>query len=539
PCKQQLAMSLNLATESSEKNELAGQPSFQSISEFYAGKNVLITGITGFLGKVLLEKLLWSCPQIGHIFALMRPKRGESIGARLDSLLASRLFDRLRQDRPDFRSQISPLQGDLFEPNLGLSQKDIELLIRNVSIVFHSAATVRFDEHLKIAVQMNLEGPKKVAELCERMPHLEALVHVSTAYANCDRRVVEEAVYAPEVHPQKLLDAIEWMDDDVLEQVTPRLLGQKPNTYTFTKQLAEFYLTDRFSHLPIVIVRPSIVGASWQEPLPGWVDNFNGPTGVFAAISKGLLRMMQGDVRCKADIIPVDIATNIIISSVWNFRLFSRQATVYNAGVGPGNRLTWGDVERITPEYFVCNPTQSVIRLPKASFTTNSLWCNINWLFNHQLPACLMDLWMYASGRRTVFVRVSNRIRKSTRSLDYFTSREWVFNNTNVLSAMDRMSPSDRLEFDCDASKVDWRLYLERYCTGVKQYALKEDLDDNGSARAHIRKLQRLSLMWNVLLCVLVWRFTLKRVPLAHTMWVLMLNLAMSLFEKLPRLARS
>ncbi|PAA61407.1 hypothetical protein BOX15_Mlig015523g1, partial [Macrostomum lignano] len=347
--KQQLAMSLNLATESSEKNELAGQPSFQSISEFYAGKNVLITGITGFLGKVLLEKLLWSCPQIGHIFALMRPKRGESIGARLDSLLASRLFDRLRQDRPDFRSQISPLQGDLYEPNLGLSQKDIELLIRNVSIVFHSAATVRFDEHLKIAVQMNLEGPKKVAELCERMPHLEALVHVSTAYANCDRRVVEEAVYAPEVHPQKLLDAIEWMDDDVLEQVTPRLLGQKPNTYTFTKQLAEFYLTDRFSHLPIVIVRPSIVGASWQEPLPGWVDNFNGPTGVFAAISKGLLRMMQGDVRCKADIIPVDIATNIIISSVWNFRLFSRQATVYNAGVGPGNRLTWGDVERITP----------------------------------------------------------------------------------------------------------------------------------------------------------------------------------------------
>uniref|UniRef100_A0A1I8F7C8 Fatty acyl-CoA reductase n=1 Tax=Macrostomum lignano TaxID=282301 RepID=A0A1I8F7C8_9PLAT len=350
PCKQQLAMSLNLATESSEKNKLAGQPSFQSISEFYAGKNVLITGITGFLGKVLLEKLLWSCPQIGHIFALMRPKRGESIGARLDSLLASKLFDRLPGP--------TRLPGDLFEPNLGLSQKDVELLIRNVSIVFHSAATVRFDEHLKIAVQMNLEGPKKVAELCERMPHLEALVHVSTAYANCDRRVVEEAVYAPEVHPQKLLDAIEWMDDDVLEQVrdTPAYWARSQIPTPSRSSSPSFYLTDRFSHLPIVIVRPSIVGASWQEPLPGWVDNFNGPTGVFAAISKGLLRMMQGDVRCKADIIPVDIATNIIISSVWNFRLFSRQATVYNAGVGPGNRLTWGDVERITPEYFCVQP---------------------------------------------------------------------------------------------------------------------------------------------------------------------------------------
>jgi fatty acyl-CoA reductase len=34
-----------------------------------------VTGATGFLGKVLLEKLLEACPDVGHIFVLVRPKR--------------------------------------------------------------------------------------------------------------------------------------------------------------------------------------------------------------------------------------------------------------------------------------------------------------------------------------------------------------------------------------------------------------------------------------------------------------------------------
>ena len=46
-----------------------------NVKEFYRGKNVLITGCTGFLGKVILEKLLRSCPDIGQIYVMVRPKR--------------------------------------------------------------------------------------------------------------------------------------------------------------------------------------------------------------------------------------------------------------------------------------------------------------------------------------------------------------------------------------------------------------------------------------------------------------------------------
>ena len=58
-----------------------------SIATFYAGRNIFITGGSGFLGKVLIEKLLRSCPGIGHIFILMRPKKGLSIDDRLKKML--------------------------------------------------------------------------------------------------------------------------------------------------------------------------------------------------------------------------------------------------------------------------------------------------------------------------------------------------------------------------------------------------------------------------------------------------------------------
>jgi hypothetical protein len=58
-----------------------------------------------------------------------------------------------------------------------------------------------------------------------------------------------------------------------------RLLGNCPNTYTYTKALAEQLLEEQCGTVPLAIVRPSIVTAALKEPVPGWVDNYNGATG--------------------------------------------------------------------------------------------------------------------------------------------------------------------------------------------------------------------------------------------------------------------
>ena len=58
-----------------------------SIADFYAGKSVLITGATGFMGKVLVEKLLRSCPEVQALYVLVRPKAGQSMQERVSDMM--------------------------------------------------------------------------------------------------------------------------------------------------------------------------------------------------------------------------------------------------------------------------------------------------------------------------------------------------------------------------------------------------------------------------------------------------------------------
>jgi hypothetical protein len=55
-----------------------------------------------------------------------------------------------------------------------------------------------------------------------------------------------------------------FLPEKAVEAMTPHLLKNMPNTYTFTKGLAEFYLMKEAADLPLAIVRPSIVGAAWR-----------------------------------------------------------------------------------------------------------------------------------------------------------------------------------------------------------------------------------------------------------------------------------
>ena len=73
------------------------------------------------------------------------------------------MFDKVREAVVDFKSKVVPVMGDIAEENLGLSEEDWEMLQENIEIVFHSAATVRFDEDLKwVYKPFQLKMKKKV-----------------------------------------------------------------------------------------------------------------------------------------------------------------------------------------------------------------------------------------------------------------------------------------------------------------------------------------------------------------------------------------
>lgn len=106
----------------------------------------------------------------------------------------------------------------------------------------------------------------------------QALVHVSTAYGNCHLPEVYEELYPAPIDPGRLIQLTEWLDDKLLEDITPRLVEPRPNTYTFTKALAEHLLVNDGEGLPITIIRPSI-GTSRPLSLSGSLGGGGGGGG--------------------------------------------------------------------------------------------------------------------------------------------------------------------------------------------------------------------------------------------------------------------
>jgi alcohol-forming fatty acyl-CoA reductase len=239
-----------------------------SIPEFYSDQEIFITGASGFIGKALMEKLLRSCPEIKTIYALMRPKKGKNIEQRLTEILQNPVFDVIRIKDPNFHLKIVPVTGDVAELKLGMSAEDT-MRLKGVSIIFHSAASVRFDDSLKYAVLMNTRGTRELMEFATGLTNLKSLVHVSTTYSNVYTHTLEEELYPPVADWKKTIEICEKLDEDQVQIVVNHYINFMPNTYVFSKNLAE-HVTNEYKHkLPVTLFRPSVVVSAMKEPLPG------------------------------------------------------------------------------------------------------------------------------------------------------------------------------------------------------------------------------------------------------------------------------
>lgn len=84
------------------------------------------------------------------------------------------LFDHLKELRgADIINKVHAIPGDVSELNLAISDSDRQMLAETVHIVYHAAATIRFDEALKKAVLLNTRGTKLVLDLAKKMKNLQ------------------------------------------------------------------------------------------------------------------------------------------------------------------------------------------------------------------------------------------------------------------------------------------------------------------------------------------------------------------------------
>ncbi|CAB3259935.1 unnamed protein product [Arctia plantaginis] len=330
------------------------------------------------------------------------------------------------------------------------------------------AATIKFHEELKISVNSNVKGTEYVLNLCHRIKRLEAFIHISTAYCNTDQQLLEEKVYPPRVELDEVLRFIEQPDQDE-EVIKKRFLKSLPNTYTFTKGLAENYVLDHHGNIPTVIVRPSIVSAALREPLEGWIDNWFGATGMIVSTVKGANRVILGHPENVLDLIPVDYVVNVIIVAASQCR---EKLTVYNCCTSSCNPLSLQKLVRRVKK------TAIAIGFHDNSYS-NAMFTNKKWMLLiltfllQTIPAYVGDLILWLMGKKPKYVKFQSQAIAVRNLINFFTSNSWEMKMDNVKTLHASLSHVDQKDFPCDPSDINWKKYNNNFVVGIKKYLVK------------------------------------------------------------------
>eukprot|EP00956_Cyclotella_meneghiniana_P002414 scaffold2722_cov75-Cyclotella_meneghiniana.AAC.1 len=233
----------------------------------------LVTGATGFIGSLLLRELLLHRKSLGIdcVIVIIRAKRGKSAKERATKLLEQRIFDCLSQDEKS--SLVHVIEGDVTVKDCGLTKQQLASLCdMNISHVFHCAAAVSFQQPLEQAAMSNITSSLQMQKLTKRICNKATFVYISTAFVHggntgTKSNPLPESLFS--LHPYDPLELYKSMlGSQSYASAALNELGF-PNTYTFSKCICE-HLLHADQGVKTVIVRPSIVGPSVQEPYEGW-----------------------------------------------------------------------------------------------------------------------------------------------------------------------------------------------------------------------------------------------------------------------------
>ncbi|MBI2345317.1 MAG: SDR family oxidoreductase [Deltaproteobacteria bacterium] len=301
-----------------------------SVGDTLRGKELLLIGATGFLGKVLLATLLRQAPEIGRVTCLIRRGRdGRSAADRFQQeCLSSPVFASLRaegkgENAAGWTDRIRVVEGDITEPTLGLSTATTEEIAQRIDLVCNVSGLVNFNPPLPDAFATNVNGARQVAKFAANCRNA-ALLHVSTCFV-VGRRSGEFAEkgslsnWCPAGtrfdHAKEIATIAALCRRDASAQATEVGLNRAqimgwPNIYTYTKALGEQAVAAT-GELAFAIVRPAIVESAISFPEPGWNEGINTSAPLAYLGLLGQARYPCGD-GVVLDVIPVDYVANAL-----------------------------------------------------------------------------------------------------------------------------------------------------------------------------------------------------------------------------------
>jgi len=179
-----------------------------SIHEHFAGSAVFVTGASGYVGALVLEKLL-RCTNIKNVYVMLRSKKDEAVQSRLNKMLNSSPLMHLLRGNPVL-DKVRAIAGDMRAAGLGISSEDMQLLRQEVQTVIHCAADIRLEVGIQDLLTTNYEGTRQLLDIANTFDNLKAFVHVSSAYTNMNATpgsLVQESIYPLSYGDQPVVDA--------------------------------------------------------------------------------------------------------------------------------------------------------------------------------------------------------------------------------------------------------------------------------------------------------------------------------------------
>ncbi|KAL2511103.1 putative fatty acyl-CoA reductase 4 [Abeliophyllum distichum] len=484
------------------------------IVQYFEGKTIFITGATGYLAKIFLEKILRVQPKLKKLFLLIRAVDKRSAEQRLhEEVLNTELFRVLKEKYgadlcPFLLSKIIPVCGDVSCENLGISDSNLrDEMWQEVDIIVNSAATTRFDERYDVAMGINALGAMHVQKFARKCSKLEMFLHVSTAYVhgssvglvpekpfhmgetldgakisyldvNTEKKIIKERLRGLEAQNATELEIASVMRNLGIDRA--KLHGW-PNTYSFTKAMGEMLLENLKENIKVIIVRPTIITSTYKEPFSGWIEGIRTVDSIFVSYGKGKLKFFVGDPDSTLDMIPGDMVVNSMVVAMAVHSNQPSHRLIYHIGSSRTNPLKYARMRLLMYSFLTKNPLLdkggNPIRVEKAkileTMTSFHRYIAIRYLpFIKMLKLANMILCnhfesLHANARR----RINHSVRLAELYKPYLFF-QGIFDDSNAENLRTTIRGSEAFNFDPEC--IQWEDYfMNTHFSGIIKYVLK------------------------------------------------------------------
>src|SRR5262249_40181293 len=294
-----------------------------------------------------------------------------------------------------------------------------------------------------------------------------------------------------------------WTRDELIEAGMRRAreLGW-PNTYTFTKSIAESLIARFAADLPIAIVRPSIVETSTHDPFEGWNEGVNTSAPISYLLGTFFRQMPSNAKKC-LDIIPVDLVCRglVLIAAALVER---RHQPIYQLATSATNPCNMRRTIELTglahrKHYRAQDDfNQRLLAYFDTIPVSMERYKNLSAPMQKQLVQALQRILSPLPMARSPLVRRERDLNKVEKIIElyepFILHNEYLFEARNVEILSAALPPEEREAFRYDASYIDWWDYwINIHIPALRKwsYPLIEGRPIDGKTRRPIQMQSR------------------------------------------------